>query len=315
MARTGRLLELLIALQTKPHFTVAELAARFEVSRRTMLRDLHELSALGVPLGATPGPHGGYTLLRGRQVGPFALTTDEAIGLILSYEALEQYPRSPFATQSLSAITKLRAALPSPLVADLDRLRRHVAVLATEATPAYDAPHLAALLRAAVTADHLRITYESRAGRSERLIYPFGLYASAGFWYCACHDYRRGTALALRADRVLAVEVAEGHAPPAVPTLREWLRSRRADATDLVSLRVRVTAAARRRFDFTFLGSVTGEDTEEAGIIAALVPPGELDYFAARLLPMGTAIRVETPPELIALLRERAEALVAHYRD
>ena len=205
MARTGRLLELAITLQTKPRFTVTELATRFDVSRRTMLRDLHELSALGLPLGATPGPHGGYTLLTRKHLGPFMLSTEEAVGLILSYEALEQYPHSPFAPQSLSAITKLRSALPPPLLAELDRVRQYVTVLPTETVPAYSAPHLPALLQAAVAGQRLRITYESRAGRSERAITPFGLYASAGYWYCACHDDRRDNLLSLRADRVLAV--------------------------------------------------------------------------------------------------------------
>ena len=56
LSRTARLLELLIRVQTKPHFTAAELAEEFGVSRRTMLRDLGALSAMGVPLRSTPGP-------------------------------------------------------------------------------------------------------------------------------------------------------------------------------------------------------------------------------------------------------------------
>ena len=53
MSRTARLLELLIRDQTKPHFTATELAEEFGVSRRTMLRDLGALSAMGVPLRST----------------------------------------------------------------------------------------------------------------------------------------------------------------------------------------------------------------------------------------------------------------------
>jgi predicted DNA-binding transcriptional regulator YafY len=318
MARTGRLLELLIALQTKPRFTVAELAARFGVSQRTMLRDLHELSALGLPLGATPGPHGGYTLLTRQRLGPFLLTTEEAVALILSYEAFEQYPHSPFAAQSLSAITKLRAALPPTMIADLDRLRQFVAVQATETIPAYNAPHLTTLLQAAVDGQCLRITYESRTGRSERRIWPFGLYAAAGFWYCACHDERRDTLLSLRADRILAaaisVDHAPGHARPALPTLRDWLATRWSDAPDLVPLRLRVTSAARRQFDFTFLGTQAETIPEQGGSIEARVPLRELDYYATRIIPMGTGVQVEEPPELIALIRQRAETLLAQYQ-
>lgn len=315
MARTGRLLELLIALQAQPRFTVAALAARFGVSRRTMLRDLHELSALGVPLAAVPGPGGGYALLPGRRHLPLELTAEEAVALILSYEALLAYPQSPFAAGSLSAITKLRATLPPAVIAELDRLREFVAVLPAETAPRYDAPLLPLLLAAARDGAHLRVAYESRSGHSERLIYPFGLYASAGYWYCACFDYRRGGAVALRADRLTAAERIEGHDVPAVPTVREWLRTRWRGPAEMVPLRLVVSAAARRRFDFGFLDASLVADDAGGGVIATTLPAAELDYYATRLLPMGASVRVEAPPELIAALRERARAVVALYEQ
>ncbi|MFN8539684.1 MAG: WYL domain-containing protein [Thermomicrobiales bacterium] len=313
MSRTGRLLELLIALQAQPRFTVAELAARFGVSRRTMLRDLHELSELGVPLVATPGPGGGYGLLPGRRQLPLELATEEAVALILSYEALLAYPQSPFAEGSLSAITKVRAALPPTVIAELDRLREVVAVLPTESSPRYDAPLLPLLLAAARDGAHLCIAYVSRSGHSERIIYPFGLYASAGFWYCACYDYQRGDLLALRADRMASAEVVAGHAPPTVPTLREWLRTRWSGPTETLNLRLVVSPEARRRFDFGFLDAPLVPDDAGGGVIAAAIPATEVAYYATRLLPMGASVRVEAPAELIATLRERARAVVALY--
>ena len=69
VSRTARLLELLVRVQTKPRFTAKELAEEFGVSRRTMLRDLHALSGIGVPLRSTPGPGGGYSRSRGAHVG------------------------------------------------------------------------------------------------------------------------------------------------------------------------------------------------------------------------------------------------------
>jgi predicted DNA-binding transcriptional regulator YafY len=87
------------------------------------------------------------------------LTVDEALALIASYEALLRYPVHPCSTQSLSAVTKLRAALPKDVVAQLDRLRRHVLV----AGPVRDheAPLLGELLSAALDGAHLKVTYDS----------------------------------------------------------------------------------------------------------------------------------------------------------
>lgn len=61
--RAGRLLGLLLILQSEGRVTARELAARLEVSERTVLRDLAELGATGVPVYAVRGPGGGFALL------------------------------------------------------------------------------------------------------------------------------------------------------------------------------------------------------------------------------------------------------------
>ncbi len=311
MARTARLIELLLTLQRRPRFTVAELASAFGVSRRTMLRDLHDLSAMGVPLGATPGPGGGYTLLpEGRRL-PLALTVNEATAMLLSCESFQHYAASPFAAQTLSAITKLRAALPPDAARASDRIRDHVAVTETERR--YAAPLLPDLLRAALDGVWLRAVYDSRSGVGERAIFPFGLYAARGFWYCACHDARRGGAIGLRADRFVRIERIADRPPPAVPTLRDWLATRERDAPDPVRLRATLTRDGMMRFDS---GAEFGEivpTPDGGGVIDTNIPASEIAYFAARLLPLGGEIIVESPLDLIAALRDMARAVLARY--
>jgi predicted DNA-binding transcriptional regulator YafY len=75
---------------------------------------------------------------------------------------------------------------------------------------------------------HFKVVYDSvRPGISERVIYPFGVYASQGFWYCFCHDYRREENFFLRADRSREVEPIEGfERPPHVPSSDWDARSR-----------------------------------------------------------------------------------------
>ncbi len=63
--RAGRLLSMLLILQRGGRVTAARLAEQLEVSQRTVLRDIEELSGAGIPVYATRGPGGGFALLEG----------------------------------------------------------------------------------------------------------------------------------------------------------------------------------------------------------------------------------------------------------
>jgi predicted DNA-binding transcriptional regulator YafY len=309
MSRTARLLEILITLQTRTRFTVAEIAEEFGVSRRTMLRDLHALSEMGVPLAAVPGPGGGYSLIRDQRLLPLSLSPDEAIGMVISYEAFLQYAQSPFATQSLSAMTKLRNAMPPDVVRELDRVHKHVAVVQPART--YEAPHLAEVLRAALDGAHLEIVYESVSRVAKRLIFPYGVFASHGFWYCACYDAQRAASIALRVDRIRALERKEDVEPVEPLSVRDFLDTRERHAVNMVRFRAHVTPRGAKRFELSAL--FPGETVGERGRIEADLPRSELGWFADQLLSLGTDVTVESPPELLDLIRRKAVAVAQSY--
>ena len=312
MSRTARLLELLIRVQSKPRFTAAELAEEFGVSRRTMLRDLSAISAMGVPLRSTPGPGGGYSLPRGsRRLSP-SLSVDEALALIASYEALlRSYPVHPFSTKSLSAVTKLRAALPKEVVAELDKLRRHVFVGGP--VREYEAPLLGELLQAALDGAHLKVRYDSiESGVTERVIFPHGLYASEGYWYCVCFDRKRKANIPMRADRLLSAERVEGFERPPELSIEDWVGSAREAAGERLRVRARVTERGRKSFELTTLFGTIAPD-EGGGALEAEIPRSELDYYASRLLSVGTDVTVEYPPELVEAMQDKAREVVRLY--
>lgn len=322
MSRTARLLELLVRVQTKPRFTAGELAEEFGVSKRTMMRDLTTLSEMGIPLRSTPGPGGGFSLPRGgRRLSP-QLSVDEALGLILSYEAFLRYAEFPFSSQSLSAVTKLRAALPADVVGELDRLRDHVAVV--EPMRHYEAPLLGELLDAALDGAHLKVIYDSRSGVSERVIYPFGLYASQGYWYCACHDYSRGHKLTMRADRFLSAEPVKGFEQPAHPSLAEWIDhpphvslsewdGGASNGEESLRLRAVVSERGAKSFQLESLLGRVQTNPDGGGVVEAKIPRSQIGFYAASLLSVGTDLEIQSPPELVEAIRQKAREIAEFY--
>src|SRR6516165_3813163 len=121
--RASRLLSILLMLQNRGRLTAEALAQAFEVSVRTIYRDIDALSAANVPVYADRGPGGGFQLLDGFRTKLTGLTESEAETLFL---AGLPGPASELglADQLLSAQLKLTAALPEKSRAGAERVAR-----------------------------------------------------------------------------------------------------------------------------------------------------------------------------------------------
>ncbi|MFF0827782.1 helix-turn-helix transcriptional regulator [Brevibacillus sp. NPDC003359] len=306
MNRTGRLLELLALFHTGKTFTVGDLADTLSVSKRTMLRDLHLLSEAGAPLQASPGPGGGYRLIRSHQLTPLALTTEEAVALILSYEALLSYTDKPFEKETLSVIAKLLASLPTDALTRVEQLRKKLRV--TNPSRSVEAPFLRPLLDAALSQQAVEIAYDSLNRRSTRIIQPDYLYAFDGYWYCKCFCFLRRCTVKLRVDRIQAMSIVEAPSVNLDPHVSQN------EEPELLPLRIRLTrkgcklAESHHQF-----GNQMTLLADGSGFITDTVAPSGIDWVARFVLGLGKEATVEEPAELIGWLHKELHALCHFY--
>lgn len=306
--RTARLLELVGLIQTRNRFTAAELASEVGVSRRTILRDLQTLEALGIALEATPGPGGGYRVPWGRRRLSLSFSLDEALALVTGYDAVRSQSVMPL-TLSNQAITKIRAALPAYVAEQVTKRRKHLAFHTpsrNQTVPCFDT-----LLDAAMEGHEVSIVYESlSAGPHARTIRPVGLYAEQGLWYCACCE--NGRDITLRADRVSEAKQLDATGP--IETLSEWFARRRSVAT-MCTVRARLSKRGTKRYELQplFDRAHWRACLDGCWEIEADIEAGDMAYWRDRFMALSDDARVIAPTELIQQIHRQAELLTKAY--
>ena len=176
--RASRLLSILITLQLRGRVTAGALAERFEVSKRTILRDMDELSAAGVPVYAERGANGGFALLDGYRTDLTGLDDAErdALFLVGLPHAASDLGRD---REASSARLKLAAAVERGPGAS-DRFHLDPDNWYHRQTPP---PHLRRVAEAVWNERRIEIDYESWSRRAWRTLDPLGLVLKAGEWY------------------------------------------------------------------------------------------------------------------------------------
>jgi predicted DNA-binding transcriptional regulator YafY len=203
MNRTDRLyalVEELRAVAPRPR-SARWLAGRFEVSARTIERDISALQQSGVPVWAEAGRAGGYCLDKERTLPPVNFTPGEAMALAV---ALRQVAGTPFGQDGAAALRKVVAAMRKDDAEAARDLTARVYLVG-----AADPPPVPAVITEALAARRvLRIGYADRHGLvTRRDIEPLGYVGMRERWYLLAWCRLRDAVRAFRTDRIAAVTV------------------------------------------------------------------------------------------------------------
>jgi predicted DNA-binding transcriptional regulator YafY len=299
---------ILLELQARGDLRAEDLAGTFEVSVRTIYRDVEALCETGVPIVATPGK--GYRLMEGYFLPPLSFTADEAALLLLGGELVRDRVDPLLRRAAEEALRKLASVLPSERRAEMER-RRQGLFFASIASQSDDR-RLVLARRAVDERRVVRLVYHAfrREQPDPRDVEPIRLVHISDSWYLAGYCRLRQDARLFRLDRIDRLEVLEERY---VPGARHALSDRfERDMTGHAEARVRfdreVVRWVRERQPFVLLR----EERDAAGAIFVYALR-DAQEILAWLLPWGRAVEVLSPDWLRARLAEEAQAIVARH--
>ncbi|HEU4567101.1 MAG TPA: WYL domain-containing protein [Marmoricola sp.] len=213
---TARALLTLELLQGAPGITAERLSRRLGVSERAARRYVGILREAGIPVESVRGPYGGYRLGRGVRLPPLVFDATEALGLVMAVLDGHHHAGDP-ADPVGSALGKIMRALPEPVAAQAEAVRRTTAPVPDRSAARPDPGTTAALVRACSEQRRVVLEYRSEAGSEWSMeVEPWAVVVRHGRWYLLCRSCRAEAQRAYRIDRVRSVEVLDApFSPPA----------------------------------------------------------------------------------------------------
>ena len=316
MNRIDRLHAILTHLQSKKKVTAQEMADRFNISLRTVYRDVKALDESGVPVIGEAGT--GYTIMEGYRLPPVMFTQEEASALLLGAKLAEQFTDGSVKRHFHAALFKIKAVLRSSDKEYVESLTEHIEIV-SRYTPDSDSPqqYLSILQQAIVHKRLVNLHYRSNQKEevTRRKIEPIGLLHYGNAWHLIgwCHlrnDYRD-----FRLSRMLGVVLEDAFFDPSAhPSIKEYIAQIQM-GTDLQEA---IVLFEKRAVKFLneqkYLHGFVSEE-EKGECVRMKFLTAHMDYFSRWLLLFSAGVRVESPEALKVLVLEHIEKCSAHHHS
>ena len=301
MNKIERLTSEILLLQERKRGS-EELAELLDVSKRTIIRDIHALCEMGVPVIARDGIYGGYSLPSEYTLSPLQLTWKEMLLLMMALSGLSRMADAPFAAERNSLLSKIDALLPDE---HRDRVKGLLGKVSLDIPERPQrSPMLEQLVELLEVGRWARLSYRSGGPVYFVEVKPLRITADRGLWYLrALVD---GMERSYRVDRIESIQECEPReAEPSEPLAYDD------PSHPLIRVRLGAKGIQRVERDQHLCALVAG--AEPPVTIEFRCPPSELDWYARFFGEMADEALVSAPEALIERIVQRAERILTIY--
>ena len=309
--KADRLVSIIMILLEKKRVGAQELADLFEVSPRTIYRDMEAISMAGIPVRSISGVGGGFEIMPGYKVDRKAFSADDLSALLMGLNSLSGVMQGDALTHALA---KVRSFIPVEQARAIELKASQVVI---DPRPwmggGHIARHLDTIKEAPQQSRLLAFTYtDGHGNRTERTVEPVQLVLKSNHWYVHAFCRMKSDFRLFRLSRMSDLRMLdEGFSPRDCPkpTL-EFDNLLEALQTDI---RLRVHASVLDRvLDFCPPERVTPDGTEHYLVDYPFI---ERDYYYDMLLSLGDKCECLAPEHVRDELRRRIKRMARIYGE
>lgn len=315
MNRIDRLTAILIHLQTKRVVKAEEIADRFELSLRTVYRDMKALMEAGVPIGSEAGK--GYFIVEGYHLPPVMFTQDEASAIMMAGKLVDRMTDQSVRIAFNGALLKIKSVLNEAEKDHLESLQNHIEVLRPATSlSAEQGGFLTDLQRSIASKLVITLAYFSNNQNELTLrdVEPIGLFYYSSAWHLIAWCRLRNGFRDFRCDRIKELKnTSEVFDARNISTMQEYFNSLQNANIEMKEACVLFgkKEAALVNNSKHYFGFVSEQEVD--GQIRMKFLTADFSMMARWVLSYGSGVEIESPEELKSLIISLVEELQDHY--
>ncbi|HVW97410.1 MAG TPA: YafY family protein [Mucilaginibacter sp.] len=310
MNRIDRVSAILIQLQSRRVVKASDIAERFNISLRTVYRDVKTLEEAGIPIIGEAGV--GYSIVDGYRLPPVMFTKEEATAFLTAEKFVEKLTDGATSAYHRSAMDKIRAILKTTEKNLLEDIDGKIEVLRSHSQLQVDnKDHIQTLLSGIAAKNVLCIDYFAHHSQEQtkREIEPVGIFYKEGFWHLIAYCHLRSDYRDFRVDRIIRIDSTGKIFSSKHPTLKAYIaQTAREQELDMVVIRVSKNMHRHLEHQKYYSGFVSEKAAGNQVEMTFLTT--SLEGFARWFMMYGDQAEIVSPDSLKERVSSIASAII-----
>lgn len=253
--RFNRILSIYLQLQSKPLVTAKEFALRYNVSLRTIYRDIQALIQVGVPIYGEAGA--GYSLVDGYKMPPIRFTEREVLSLVAAEKLVEKYTDQQIVHNFSTSLHKVKAILRSEEKEKVSLGQDRILIRTGKSSfndNLTNGIHL--LIESVISKKCVEIEYLKPTSHEveNRIIEPVGIFVESKYWYTMAYCHLRQDYRQFRLDRMKEIKVSDHSFSKEHKDLEFYLTQNKNTKTTRIIIEVDVSIAWHLEWEKDYFG-------------------------------------------------------------